>query len=91
MSNGEQGLITQFKELLDGYSDPNVPSDGVIGQVQDSISSQINSVNDSIDRAQNSIESLENRLRRQFSQLDIINAEFQQQQSAVSGLASQLG
>ncbi len=87
LSNGDQGIFTTFDELLDTYTD----FDGVISQVQDSISSQINSVNDSIDRANDSVDSLERRLRKQFAQLDVINAEYQQQQSAVAGLSSQLG
>lgn len=91
LSNGDTGIMVQLMALLDSYVDPDVSTNGIITQVQDSLSSQINSVDDSIERAENSIEAMELRLRRQFAQLDVVNAEFQQQQAAVSGLAAQTG
>ena len=91
LSNGSDGIISQLQSLLDSYVDPSVSANGLISQVQDSVNSQIKTLNDKIDRTQSSIDSYEARLRKQFSQLDISNTQLQQQQSAVSSLASRLG
>jgi flagellar hook-associated protein 2 len=91
LSDGSDGIISQLQDLLDSYVDPNVSTNGLISQVQESIASQIKTVNDRIDRTQSSIDSYEARLRKQFSQLDISNTQLQQQQSAVSSLAAKLG
>ncbi|MDD9899084.1 MAG: flagellar filament capping protein FliD [Candidatus Melainabacteria bacterium] len=83
LSDGSEGVITLLQRALDEYVDPDVPTNGLINQIQDSISTQIDTANDRIERAQQSIDALEDRLTRQFSQLDIINAQFQQQQQAI--------
>jgi len=89
LSNGDTGIMVQLVALLDSYVDPDVSSNGIIVQVQDSLTSQIKSVEDSKERAQASIDAMEARLRKQFSQLDVVNAQYQQQQAAVSSLAAQ--
>lgn len=86
LDDGSSGIFVLLNDLLDGYVDPDVPSEGIISQVTDSISNQINATDDAIERQENSIESLETRLRRDFTQLDLLNAEAQRQQAAVSGL-----
>ncbi len=91
LSDGSRGIITQLQDLLDTYVDPDVPSQGLISQMQESISSQIKTIDDRIDRTQDSIDSYEKRLKAQFSQLDVINVQMQQQQSAVTSLAAKLG
>jgi flagellar hook-associated protein 2 len=91
LSNGNKGILVQMQELLDTYVDPNVPANGLIGKVQDSLSSQIKTVDSRIERTQRSIDSMEERMRKQFSQLDVITSQYQQQQSALSGLMSKLG
>jgi flagellar hook-associated protein 2 len=88
MSNGNKGILVQLLDLMNSYVDPNIPTNGIINQVQDSISNQIKTVNSSIQRAEVSIEALEIRMIRQFAQLDTINAKFQQQQAAISGLSA---
>jgi flagellar capping protein FliD len=80
-----------MQELLDTYIDPRVPSNGLINKVQESLTSQIKTVDDRIERTQRSIDTMEERMRKQFSQLDVITSQYQQQQSAVSGLISKLG
>lgn len=91
LSNGDTGIMVQLVSLLNSYVDEDVSSNGIITQVQDSITSQIKSVDTSIERAEASIEAMEIRLRRQFAQLDVVNAEFQQQQAAVSSLSANQG
>jgi flagellar hook-associated protein 2 len=88
MSNGNKGIIVQLLDLINTYVDPSVPTNGIINQVQDSLNSQIRTVNTSIQRAESSIEALEIRMTKQFAQLDTINAQFQQQQAAVASLAA---
>lgn len=91
LSNGEDGIITQLQTLLDSYVDPNVSTNGLISKMQESVNSQIKTINDRIDRTQSSIDSYEARMKKQFSQLDITNTQMQQQQSAVASLAARLG
>lgn len=86
LTDGSEGIITLLQRALDDYVDPDVPSNGIISQVQESITAQISTTNERIERAQQSIDALEARLTRQFSQLDVINAQFQQQQQAIQGL-----
>jgi flagellar capping protein FliD len=90
-STGSDGIISQLQSLLNSYVDPDVSTNGLISQIQESVTTQIKTVNDKIDRTQSNIDSYEARLRKQFSQLDISNAQLQQQQAAVSSLAAKLG
>ena len=88
LSDGSEGIITLLQRALDIYVDPDVPTNGIISQVRESITTQIDTANERIERAQISIDAIEARLSRQFSQLDVINAQFQQQQSAVANLGN---
>jgi flagellar hook-associated protein 2 len=81
LNSGNQGVLAKLSELLESYSDSGT---GVIKQVRNSISSQIKSQDDRILRAQNSVETLRLRLTKQFSQLDVTNAQAQRQQAALS-------
>ncbi|MEY3369456.1 MAG: hypothetical protein RLZZ361_126 [Cyanobacteriota bacterium] len=91
LSNGNKGILVQLQELMDSYIDPSVPANGLINQIQETLSSQIKSVDSRIEKTQDSIDNLEQRMRRQFSQLDLITSQYQQQQSALNGLMAQLG
>jgi hypothetical protein len=71
--------------------DPKVPANGLVSKVQDNLTSQLKSVDSKIERTQRSIDNMEERMRKQFSQLDVITSQYQQQQSALSGLMSKLG
>lgn len=88
LSDGSEGIITLLQRALDVYVDPDIPTNGIISQVRESITTQIDTANDRIERAQISIDAIEARLSRQFSQLDVINAQFQQQQRAVANLGN---
>ena len=81
LSTGNQGVFAALEALLDSYTSS---TDGVIKSIRDSISTQIRTQDDRISRAEESIENLRNRLTREFSQLDVINSEFQQQQAALA-------
>jgi len=91
LSGNKKGILVQLQELLDTYVNPSVPSNGLINKVQETLTSQIKTVDNRIERTQRSIDSMEARMRKQFSQLDVITSQYQQQQSAVSGLMSKLG
>lgn len=81
LNSGNQGVFARLNEILESYTNA---SSGIIKQVRDSISTQIRTQDDRIFRAEESIENLRSRLTRQFSQLDLINAEAQRQQSALA-------
>jgi len=91
LSNGNKGILVQLQELMDSYIDPSVPANGLINQVQDTLTKQMKNVDSRIERTQESIDSMESRLTKQFSQLDLISSKYQQQQSALNGLMAQLG
>jgi flagellar capping protein FliD len=91
MDDGSSGILVLLNDLLESYVDPDVPSNGILYQVSDSVSSQISRTDDSIERTQDSIDAMEKRLRAQFANLDVAMAEMQRQQSELSGLISQLG
>lgn len=91
MDDGSDGVFVLLNALLESYVDPSVPSNGILYQVNDSVNNQINRTDDSIERAQGSIDSMEKRLRAEFANLDVVMAEMQQQQAELSGLTSQLG
>ncbi len=86
LSDGTSGVFVQLNDLMDTYVDPDVPTEGILRSISESLDSQINGIDDSIERAEDRIEALETRLTRQFAQLDVITAEFQRQQAAVSSL-----
>jgi flagellar hook-associated protein 2 len=90
LSNGNKGILVQLQELMDSYIDPSVPANGLISQIQETLSSQIKNVDSRIEKTQDSIDNMEARMRKQFSQLDLITSKYQQQQSALNGLMSQL-
>jgi len=89
LSNGNKGILVQLQNLLDVYADPNISTSGIIGQVKESVSNQIKTTDTSITRTQASIDAYEARLKKQFSQLDVLNAQMQQQQSALASLTAQ--
>lgn len=87
LSNGSSGIFIQLEEAMKSYTD----YDGVISSVQDSLNAQIKSRDRAIERAEEGVASLEERLRRQYSQLDLLSVQASQQQAAVSALVAQLG
>jgi flagellar hook-associated protein 2 len=90
LDDGSSGLLVKLNDILNSYVDPSVPTAGVISQVVSSVGSQIKSTNDKINKTQASIDAYEARLKSQFAQLDVLNSQMQQQQSALNGLISQL-
>jgi flagellar hook-associated protein 2 len=87
LSNGDKGILVQVNELLEDYVDPDVATNGVINQVSSSVDNSIKATDTAITRAQNSVKALEARMKKQFAQLDVINAKYQQQKSAVASLS----
>lgn len=87
MSDGDKGILVQFQEVLNSYVNSSVAASGLINQVKDSISSQIKITQTKIDREQTSIDNYEARMKKQFAQLDVINAQYQRQQAAISSLS----
>jgi flagellar hook-associated protein 2 len=81
LNSGNQGVFSRLNELLETYTDG---SNGIIKQVRNSLNSQIKNQDDRISRAEQSVENMRSRLVKQFSQLDVANAQAQQQQAALS-------
>ena len=74
--SGENGLAKQFESFLDNYID----SDGIIKQRETSLNSQLSELDDDVENHQYRMESLEARLRKQYSGLDVLLAQMQSTQ-----------
>ena len=79
-SDGSQGLFVQLDEFLATYVSG---TDAIFNTLDDTLSRRIRDLDDQIFRAEENISSFEERLIRQYSQLDTLNAELQQQQAAI--------
>lgn len=88
LSDGSDGIFVALQSLLDAYRDPDVPGEGILGDKSESVDTLIDNVEDDIESAQDSIDAFQARLQAQFSQLDVLTAELQNQQSALSGFLS---
>ncbi len=85
-TNGEEtGILDQLFSFVDeatrstGFLNDRVESNG-------SIDRQIESINSQIDRVEDRVANTEERLRREFLQLEQLTASFQNQASALAGL-----
>ena len=81
-TDGSQGLFVQLDEFLAEYV---TGTDAVFTSLDDSLDRRLRDLSDQIFRAEEGITNFEDRLIRQFSQLDTLNAELQQQQAAIGG------
>jgi flagellar hook-associated protein 2 len=81
LESGNLGVFARLHEVLDSYTSI---TGGILKQVKESISSQIRTQDDRILRAEDSIQSMRDRLTKQFAQLDVITSQYQQQQAALA-------
>lgn len=84
---------TGIADLLEDYLDETTSTGGFLNQrARESglIDQRIESYNDQIDRIEERLTMREERLRRQFTQMEQLSANFQQQGSALSGISSGL-
>lgn len=87
MSNGKSGVFVLLDDLLNAYDNPGT---GILSKVIENVNSRITTTDADITRAEDSVAAYEDRLRAQFSQLDVITSKFQGQQQALNGLLAQL-
>lgn len=81
--NGSSGILVQLDALLDTYVNS---STGIIQAMSSTFDSRQKTLDSSLVRANNSVDDYETRLTRQYSRLDSLNAQLQQQQAAVGSL-----
>ncbi len=88
-NNSETGIIDKIFKYVDnatatsGFLNARVKSNGILDD-------QIEGQNNRIEQLERRIASYELRLRRQFSQLELLTATFQQQGAALSGIGGGL-
>lgn len=86
-NSNDTGIADLFYEFLDeatsttGYLNQRIKSNG-------SIDTQIQDLNDRIDRMEDRIAAKERRLRAQFTRLETMASQFQQQGSSLAGIQS---
>lgn len=71
---GDNGIVKQLEKVLDGF----LGSNGVIQTKNDSFNKQLEDINEQRGRLELRLDSLETRYRAQFTQMDILVAQFQQ-------------
>jgi flagellar capping protein FliD len=81
--NGSSGIFVQLDALLDTYVNS---STGIIQAMSSTFNSRQKILDNSLVRANNSIDDYETRLTTQYARLESLNAEMQQQQASVSSL-----
>ena len=84
--SGENGLAKKFESLLDNYVDSN----GIMKQRENSLNAQLDELEDDVINHEYRMESLESRLRKQYSGLDVLLAQMQSTQSYLSAQLSSL-
>ncbi len=83
---GDNGIAKQFETLLDNYIDTN----GVIKQRETSLNLQLDDLDDDRANLDYRMTQYEERLRKQYSSLDVLLAQMQQTQSYLSAQLSSL-
>jgi len=81
--DNSSGLLVQLDDLLETYVNS---TNGVFQALNTNYDSQSKSLDNNITRAENSVDAYEKRLKSQFTQLDVVNAQMKQQQSALASL-----
>jgi flagellar hook-associated protein 2 len=74
---GDNGVATKFKELLENYNG----SGGLIKQREEDLNERIDGIEDDVLNHQYRMDSLEQRLRKQYAGLDVLLAQMQQTQA----------
>ena len=88
---GVDGLIDRVNEQVETYMAGGVADRGLIGNRKDNLEGEIDRIEDSIGREERRMEQREDRLREQFTQMEMAVYEAQQQQQEVAQMSQQLG
>ena len=83
---GENGVAKQLESLLENY----VESDGIMKQRENSLNSQLDDLEDDVINHEYRMESLEQRLRKQYAGLDVLIAQMQSTQGYLSAQLASL-
>lgn len=83
---GDNGVAKQLESLLENYVD----SSGIIKQRETSLNGQLDDLEDDVINHEYRMASLEERLRKQYSGLDVLIAQMQQTQSYLGAQLSNL-
>ncbi len=92
LMTGTGGIFTQLESIVDGAlrDDPDATLDGLFVSHGTSIQNRVDSINDQIERAEIRLERRESLLRQQFTVMEQLIAQSQNQGNALAGLANQL-
>lgn len=74
---GENGVASQLKNLLENYTE----SGGIMKQREEDLNERIDKIEDDVLNHEYRMESLEQRLRKQYAGLDVLLAQMQQTQA----------
>lgn len=88
---GFDGIFTRLETLADAALETASGSEGLFAAFDQSVNSRIDSLDDSILRAEDRLERKETLLRQQFTMMERMIAQFQSQGNALAGLQQQLG
>ncbi len=90
--DGYDGIFTQLKTVVEGATGTVATTgfDGVFAAYNTSADARIESINDSVTRAEDRLELKEARIRQQFTAMETLIGRYQQQGAALSGLQNQL-
>lgn len=93
LMTGSNGILTELKTLIDAavLDDPDPINDGLFAAHDNSVSDQIEAINDRIARAEERLVTRENLLRRQFTAMENVFSQMQSQGAALTNLSTQLG
>ncbi len=92
LMTGTNGIFTQLQATVDNalHDDPDPTLDGLFASHTTAIQNRVESLNNQIDRAEIRLERREALLRQQFTVMEQLIAQSQNQGSALAGLAAQL-
>jgi flagellar hook-associated protein 2 len=85
---GPTGIFTQLATLVGAAVDPStdLSSGGLLAKRKASSTSQIKTINQSIERAQTRLDSKEKLYRQQFQQMDKLISQYQSQSSSINNI-----
>ena len=88
---GVDGVVDRMSEQIGTYLGEGVMDDGLIGDREESLENEIGRISDSIAQEERRMENREERMREQFTQMEMAVYEAQQQQQEVAQMSQQLG
>lgn len=91
-TEGYDGILTQVESLIQGALSTQAVdgNDGLFAAVSTSQQNRIESLNKAIERGEDRLATKETMLRKQFTQMESLIAQYQSQGSAITGLQNQI-